>query len=371
MNINRLIDVSISTNSLKDIKLIKSLNINIYDIKYLDKSIIITINVDDFDKVSDFFNCNICNKHGFNYYIDKFKNNIFIYLPLFIIILFINIISNFIIDIKVYCSDIELKNYIINELDKNNINKFQFKHDDNYIFDLSNNILENNRDKLEWINIKRVGMTYEIRFVPKVSKEINNNYSYCNIIAKRDGVIKRIITTKGVELKDINDSVSKGDVIVSGDIVYNEESKSHVCADGVVMANTWYQIDLTVPKYYEEKVYEDKSKLNLIFKHNNKTKKLFKHNEYDNDEKRLFNFFGVDIYYSKDRKYYYETYKYTEDEINNLIDSLIDKYVNENLSIKSSIVERKVLKKEENDSKIYLVIFIVVLEDIGEIEYLE
>ena len=99
---------------------------------------------------------------------------------------------------------------------------------------------------------------------------------YCNIISTKDSIITKVITHKGVELVEPNDSVSKGNILISGDITYNEETKKQVCAEGEVYGTTWYEIHLSIPTIKETIIKQNKKRYNIKLNYNNKTKRLLK-----------------------------------------------------------------------------------------------
>lgn len=78
----------------------------------------------------------------------------------------------------------------------------------------------------------------------------------CNITALRDGMIKQIIVTEGIEVVVEGDTVKKGQVLISGSIpVKNEKDKYRlVHAMGTVKARTWYEARCPVKLEETEKV---------------------------------------------------------------------------------------------------------------------
>ena len=77
------------------------------------------------------------------------------------------------------------------------------------------------------------------------------------------------------------------------------------------------------------------------------------------------NFFGIELYLQKEYQTSIETNKYSEEEIEQKIIELVENKMKPTLKGEGKILERKVLKKEENDSKIDIEIFIVAEEEIG------
>lgn len=214
-------------------------------------------------------------------------------------------------------------------------------------------------------------MKYNIKIEPKIKKEPKNEPEYCNIIAKKDGTITRIISSKGTEIYETNDNVKKGSILISGEIKYNEELKGKTCATGKVYAKTWYTIQISLPLTYEEQIKQKKYRYNIQVRSNNKKYKLFKNRikNYTEENTKIINLFGKEIYLQKEIEITKKEVNYTEEEINELIDNKIQEKINILLGTENKILERKVLKKEENDSKIDIVMFIVVEELISEISY--
>ncbi len=76
----------------------------------------------------------------------------------------------------------------------------------------------------------------------------------CNIIAARDGIIKRIIATDGKRMVKPGDTVMAGDLLVSG--VIQNESGEHgalVEAGGEILAKTWHERSGEFKLYSETK----------------------------------------------------------------------------------------------------------------------
>ncbi|HAB66841.1 MAG TPA: hypothetical protein DCE23_05690, partial [Firmicutes bacterium] len=225
-----------------------------------------------------------------------------------------------------------------------------------------------NKDILEWINIKRVGMTYIINLEPKIVKEPSNSNTYCHIISTKDAIITKIYSSEGIELKEINDSVKKGDILISGDIKKDEETKGTTCATGSVWGQTWYTINIEIPKTYNKKEKSNKHKYNILLKYKNRNKSILKSRfkDYEPTDKKIINIFGFEIYLRKEEKIVLKKEQYTEDELNIQINNLIEEKMKINLGDKSKIIDKKVLKKVDKDSKIYLEVFIVAEEEISK-----
>ena len=351
--------------------MLKKLNINIEKIKYNKDSIVIRIKKSDYTKIKKLYKTNIINEYGITRYLSQIKINKINIIYTAITICLIILLSNIIVKIEINSTNIELNSKILNELDKQNINKISFKKTPDKIQNIQNTIKNNLKNELEWINITTKGMKYQIKIEPKIIKNKIEQKDFCNIIAKKEGTITRIISSKGIEKVEKNDIVKTGDVLISGDIIYNDQIKGQTCAIGKVYAKTWYTIELSIPKYYEYIEEQNKKRYNIEIKYNNKKTKIFKTRVKNSitKNKKILNIFGREIYLQKEIEIKRNTKEYTEDQINNLIDEKIKEKMKNMLDQEISILDRKVLKKEENNSKINIVMFIVVEELISETIY--
>lgn len=273
-----------------------------------------------------------------------------------------------IIDVNVLTNNSGLQRTILNELDKEGIKKYTLIKNDKKLLEIKENLLNNNKELLEWINIERVGMKYVINLEPKVTKNKNETEEYCHVYSKKDAMITRIIASNGMEVKGINDSVKKDDIIISGDVSYNEEVKSRVCASGVVYGKTWYTVNISLPKTSEEIVKKEKKRFNIGLEFNNKKVKIFRSrlDDYVEESKKIINIFGVEIKLVKEILVERIIRDKTEEELDKDIEELTLKHMDKTLEGEYKIIERKVLKKSNNNSTIDVEIFIVAEEQISE-----
>lgn len=281
-----------------------------------------------------------------------------------IIILYTRIIIN----IDILTNNQELYRLMENELLKLSIKKNTFAKNDSELFNIKETILSNTKDKIEWFNIERVGMKYIINIEPKVSSNKEEKQPYCHVISTKDALITRIITEEGIELKEINESVKKGDIIISGDIKLNDELKKEVCASGKVYGKTWYTINISLSKTYKEKTPLKKKRYNILLSYNNQKHLIFKSRlkTYLTNSKKLLSIFGLDIYLNQDIEAKEIEKEYTEKELQNKIDNLVKDKMSKILEGEYQILEQKVLKKQDNNSTIDIELFIVAEELISK-----
>ena len=214
-------------------------------------------------------------------------------------------------------------------------------------------------------------MKYIINVEQKIEKNKQEKEPYCNVISKKDAIITKIITSNGMELKDINDSIKKGEIIISGDIKYNEDTKSQVCAAGTVYGKTWYTLNISLPKIHEVTERLNKKRNNLLIKYNNKKYKIFKPRigSYEEENKKIINFFGIELYIQKEYEVEIKSKEYSSKELEEILQKLVEEKMNKILEGNHQILEQKVLKKSDKDSTIDIEIFIVAEEQISTTSY--
>ena len=278
------------------------------------------------------------------------------------------IYTNIIIDIKIETNNTNYYNLINKELKNNNIVKYGIALNENKLYEIKNKILEENKN-IEWININRVGMTYNIKFQPKIINNPKEEHNNCDIVSTKDGMITKIITNKGVELVEKNELVKKGDILISGSILFNDEVKNTVCSEGVVYAKTWYTISIKTTKYYENKSYTEKKRYNISI--NNK--KIFKekYKDYEINNKKTINILKTNVNIFKENEINKEYIKYTEEQLNKTIEEKIAEKLKVELKDNYTILEQKLLKKNDKNSTIELEYFIVVEQIISEKNIIE
>ena len=368
MNISNYLVIKIKTTSpYKVVKLLRKLNINLYNINIYKESINLKINSADLEKISKFYKYEIIRYIGIPFIKNNIKKIMFSTIFIVTILLIIFLMSNIIIKINILSEDIHIKKQIMNYLENNNIKPYTIAKSSHQIDNLKINLKNELSDAIEWINISRKGMTYEIEYQEKKQVTPITTNDRCNIIAKKEGNISRIISEKGETLVDINDHVKKDDILISGEIKLNEEVKGAICAKGKVIAKTWYTINITIPKKYDVVEKLDKSRYNIQISHNGKNTKLFKNrlNDFETEEVTSFKIFSYKMSLLKDYEISSKTEYYTEYELNNKLNELVIEHMKPIIGNEGKIYKQNVLKKIENDSTIDIELFIVAEEEIG------
>ena len=353
--------------------------IDLIDLKYNSHNeAVVTIKYSDYLKlktIRSIYDVKITNTYGKLRIRNKLKRSYILLSSIILGIALIIFLSNIIFSIEVIHTNKSVIELVGNELNKNGLKKYTFKKKYKDIKKIEDKILNDNKDKLEWISIEIVGTKYVVRIEERKIKNENNDNIYQDIVASKSGVIKKIIALSGEKKYEIDNFVSKGDTIIKGAITKpnNEVILTH--ASGLVYAEVWYQISVEYPYQYKEEILTGNKKNIYYLKFINKRLELFNFKKYKNFQKEpkilLYNSI-IPISLVKEKQYEVniidEIYT-TEEVINKAITLAESRLMSSNKKI-DKIDKVSIIKKEEYDSKIKLDLFISVIEEIGEVKIL-
>lgn len=353
--------------------------IDLIDLKYNSHNeAVVTIKYSDYLKlktVRSSYDVKVTNTYGKLRIRNKMKRSYILLSSIILGIALIILLSNIIFSIEVIHTNKSVIELVGNELNKNGLKKYTFKKKYKDIKKIEDKILNDNKDKLEWISIDIIGTKYVVRIEERKIKNENNDNIYQDIVASKSGVIKKIIALSGEKKYEIDNFVSKGDTIIKGSITKpnNEVILTH--ASGLVYAEVWYQISVEYPYQYKEEILTGNKKNIYYLKFINKRLELFNFKKYKNFQKEpkilLYNNI-LPISLVKEKQYEVniidEIYT-TEEVINKAITLAESRLMSSNKKI-DKIERVSIIKKEEYDSKIRLDLFISVIEEIGEVKIL-
>ncbi len=336
-----------------------------------DKSYILITNYDNYKRISRRYETIIIRYYGKNFFINFIKVNKYMIISVIISLMLLNLLTNTIFEISINTDDENIKEDVLNSLKNNNIDIYKRKKSFNEINKIKDNILNSNKDNLEWIEIVEKGCKYEINVTKRVKKSGNSeNSSATDIVASKDGLIKYITNYSGTKLKDVNDYVKKGDVLITGNIIKDDEIVDQVNAKGSVYAEVWYTVKVTIPYNHIEYIDTLKrvnhyyldifgKKITLLGKYDSKntisTKKLILNKPY-----LLFK-----LYKEEKKIYEYKEYKITKEEAYQEALKESEKQIKNRLKDNEYIISKNTLKKEAFRSKMYVEVFFKVYENIG------
>lgn len=355
---------------------LNNIGITLYDNKKENDYILIKTTYDDYKRIKKYlvsYDVSLYDVSG----ILKIKKIVKKYqifaMAIVLSIVLLIVVNNMIFKIEVKSANKNIQKLVLNELKNNGIKTLRFKINHKKIEVIVNNILENNKDTLEWLEIRYDGLVMIVNVTEKTKALESKDNKHCHIIANTDAKITSLNIYRGVALKEINDYVLKGDIILSGDIIHNEEVKNVVCASGEVYGEVWYKVKVEVPFKEEVINYTGKNRYNLNIKYNDNKYTIFKSRIENKKEKdiNLYKLNGFEINLVKEKEYVIKTKILTENEAYNKALKLVEDNILLKLDENEEILLKKVLKKEVNDSTIYVEVFVVTKENIGIIDVVE
>lgn len=332
---------------------------------------ILTINIDEFNRLNKRYKCKIIRYYGINFIIDILNKHRYMFISLMISLLLLYLLSNTIFNISINSSDNNIIKILNKSLEDNDISIYKRKKNYNELEKIKGKILDDNRDKLEWLEIKSKGCNYVVDVTPRIKKEIElSSEDFTNIVASKDGKILFITSNSGTILKDRNDYVKKGEVLISGKIYKDDKVIYKVKSEGKVYAEVWYTVKVTIPYDYVEYTEYDKA-INRYYLDifGNEFTILGKYNGTNvMKEKQLIidkPYLPFKLYKETIKKYKYNKYYLTEQEAYNEALKRSDNNIQKMLNDDEYIISKKVLKKETFSSKIKIEVFYKVYENIG------
>ena len=335
----------------------------------------LTIHSYDYNKLYKYsrtYKIKIIERKGILNIITNVQKNSFIIVSIMLAISLLYFVSNIIFKIEIIHNDKELIEKIKTELKNYDIEKYKLKKNYNYLNQVKEKILNNNKDTLEWLEIIEDGTKYIVKLVERKKEQKNNEYEYQSIATSKDAIITSIKASSGEKIKEINDYVKKNEIIVSGILKKPDGTLIYQKAKAKIIGEVWYKIDIEYPlAYYEEKL-TGKSKNVLVINFLNYRIPLFSYSKYKEFKVKSNNIIGsqlLPISLSKEKQYEVEVKEeiYTWDEaISNAIEVSKKKLLENNNKI-LEIKKIEILNRQSIDSKIKLSLFISVMEDITKV----
>ncbi len=194
-------------------------------------------------------------KRGLPFILNKYRKRKLFAITLVVIILAIFTISNFIWNIEISGINEEKQKEILSFINNEGVNVGIYKKKVN-IQGLINKI-RIAREDIAWIGMEMKGTNLVIKVVEADEKpQIIDKDEWCNIIAKKDGIIAKVEALNGTPIVSEGDTVKKGDILVQGWIEGEHTENRYVHAEGNVMAKVWYS---EKEKVYYKQEYENQT----------------------------------------------------------------------------------------------------------------
>ena len=141
-----------------------------------------------------------------------------------------------------------------------------------WIWEIDTPVLENRilieNDEIAWISINIKGSVAEVEIRESVPEPPDEDMVCADVVAVTDGIVEWIENARGNILVTAGDTVSAGDILISGYYPADENvGERYTVAKGKVYARTTRCFEVSVPLTYERKRYTgaQKSKNYLVF----------------------------------------------------------------------------------------------------------
>lgn len=350
------------------------MHINILNIEKTEKEAIIKVSEEDYKKIKSIktiYTIKIVKAYG----IAKIKQFIKKYL-LFLIMLLLGTgvfycLTNIVFDIEVIHDNKELRELILNELEKEGISKYHLVVSYNKKEKIKETILKKYHDKIDWLEIERQGTKYEIKVEERKQRSDIVDDTPRDIVAKKNGIIKKITASSGEIIAKKDQYVKAGDILISGTLHNKENVVGTVKADGSIYAETWYTVTIELPYHYHEEIKTTRKQKILQLTWFSKKINLFNFNKYKNStyENRYLlknQYLPISVAILEENEVNIVDYIYTKDNAVIEASNIAKKRLNDKLGQNIEILYEKNLKITEENSKIKVVMFYKVYEDITE-----
>lgn len=367
------VKIKVETSSNKFINYLVSNNICYSDLKKEECYYIFITTYDNYLKIRRRYNTLILRYYGKKFLYVFIKNNKYLIISFFICMFFMYLLCNTIFEVKINCEE-SLYDKVEQILNKYEISKYKrVKSYDEINYIKEKILLE--IDDIEWIEITRYGVKYIVDINLKIKSSIVDEKGFSNIVASRDGVIKHIIVHNGEKIKEENEYVKKGEVIISGNLYKDDVLVNSVNAKGEVFAEVWYLVKLEVPLLIREKYINKEINHYYLdfFGKNFSLIGVYKKDGLVSETKCVFDkaYLPFKIYKESLIEYKYKEIELSYDDAINYglklskinIENMLDEY--------EYIISKNVLKNSLKSSKMYIEVFFKVYENIASTSYEE
>lgn len=346
--------------------------IELYHIEEKEKKLIVWVDKEGYQKIKKIKTMDqveVTDYHGLfkvKYWLKKYR--------LFLCALgfglfFIYLLSHLIFSVEVIHIKEEMRSLVLEELKKQGIAKYHWVRSFDEQERIVEEIIQKNRDKIEWLEIERVGTKYIAKVEERKKSTEEQQGVPRDIVAKKDGRIIEIQAREGTILAAKDQYVKQGDILISGEIKNKDTVMAKVEAKGEVYASTWYTINVSLPYHYEETEKTGNKKKTLTVHFLGKDWNLFDRHPYQRKESHpLFEvknlLLPIGISFNEEIEVKKTEKIYTKDLALLEASSIAREKLLASLGEDASILYEKSLKITEEDSKIEIEIFFTVKENI-------
>lgn len=374
MNMNKY-DIRITGKDVKRfIRNLYSQGIEFFYLEYGTKTVLIRVGEKDFQKIREIktiYEVEVVRIYG----PVRIKSFLFRYRLFFGYLCLglglIYFLSHVIFQVDVVHNKEEIRNLILEELKTQGIEKYHFVKSFSEQEKIVQDMIRKYRDKIEWMEIERVGVSYIVKVEERKIKDYQVDETPRDLVAKKEGRIISVEAKSGNVLVTPGTYVKKGDVLVSGEIKNKDTVMAKVHAEGKVFAEVWYEVTVELPYHYSEEVKTGNKKKTLslhLFHHD---WNLFDFSPYkEKKEKDIFtienNILPFSLSWQEEEEIIKKDTVYSKEQALLETSRIANEKLRQKIGEEDKILYEKSLKIMEEDSKIVVVIFFKVKEDITD-----
>ncbi len=356
------------------LKKVIRLNIEILDLKIVHyNEAILKIYKKDLEKVEEIktiYEIEQIDTFGLDKLKKLIKKNKYLFISIIIGYIILQLLTHMIFKIEIVHNNKEIRNLLRDELKEYGIEEKHFKKSYSSIQSIKKKIINKYKDQIEWLEIEEEGTKYIVRVEERIITKSKNLIPIQNIVAKKSAILKKINASSGEIVKNVNDYVNKGDVVITGDIQLNEVTKNLIGANGKIYGEVWYKTTVEYPLHYQETIPLNKNKTVYAIKFLNRYFSI-EWNRYKTKnikEKILLknNLLPIQLVKQKQTETKVIDEKYTKEEAIKKAIGRAKVQIESKLNDNEYIIDYKQLNVEQNDSKIVVEIFFSVCEDITD-----
>ncbi|WP_432409281.1 sporulation protein YqfD [Wukongibacter sp. M2B1] len=204
-------------------------------------------------------------KIGFPFFVFKLKRKKIVAIGLALSILLIIGFTSFVWDVEIQGNNNISKKEILESLETIGVKSGVFK----YTLDASDikDGLLINHEKLAWVGVEIKGTKIKIEVVEKEEQpERVEKDTPCHIVAKKNGIIEKIVAKSGDAVVKKGDIVKQNQLLISGKIKREEMPTRFVHSLGEVYARTYYEKSKVMPIFKVKKIKTGRKYTKRIFK---------------------------------------------------------------------------------------------------------
>ncbi len=239
------------------------------------------------------------------------------------------------------------------------------------------NIILNRADGICWCWVYIKGTKAVVRVRKSViPPEIFDADTPCDIIAMRNGIIKRVITQKGRLSVENNQAVTAGDIIISGTFDFNDAGGYQVHSKGTVEAYTNHTKSGIYKQYYCYKTYTGRVQRFL-------TLKLYKWQiplyikdrirfyNYDGEERHFDarigkdNYIGIGFKINELKEYETQKEPISYETTVNFAEKELERDISRELLTKAQLISKNCMHERIDDETVKVTVTMDFIEEIG------